>query len=193
MSNNSTTGVTGNTNIPQQQHAAAGSYATMNRVKSFAKNNKVLMGILALVAAYSVTTVFTSNDMGLGGLLVFLFLLRYAHKQYEKNSKPTVSSLIGHLITAIIVLVIIASPPVQKLLEGFNWAAEELGEIDIETSMGDIQISREGTDFTIKNQGDTILDLSDVPEGVVYDFANAVNVTANGKTFTMEEFVSHLV
>jgi hypothetical protein len=103
----------------------------VNRVKSFAKNNKVWVGALALVAIYTVITVFTSNDVGLGGLLVTLFLLRYAHKQYEKNSKPTVSSLIGHLIAATIALVIIASPLVQKPLEGFNWATKELGEVDV--------------------------------------------------------------
>lgn len=129
--NNSITGVTGNTNIPQQQHAAAGSSATTNRMKSFIKNNKFLVGALALVAIYTVITVFVSSDMGLGGLLVFLFLLRYAHKQYEKNSKPTMSSLIGHLITATITMAIIASPPAQKLLEGFNWATEKAGEVNM--------------------------------------------------------------
>lgn len=135
MSNNSTpaTGVTGNTNIPQQQHAAAGASATTNRVKSFAKNNKVLVGALVGVAIYTVITVFVSNDMGLGGLLVTLFLLRYAYKQYEKNSNPTIMSLVGHLITAIIALVIIASPFVQKPLEGLNWAAKELEGVNMET------------------------------------------------------------
>ena len=135
MSNNSTptSGVTGNTNIPQQQHVAAGSSATTNRMKNFAKNNKVLVGTLALVAIYTIVSVFVANDMGFGGLLVALFLLRYAHKQYEKNSKPTTSSLIGHLITAVTALVIIASPLIQKPLEGFNWANKELGEVNVET------------------------------------------------------------
>ncbi len=130
-----TTGVTGNTNIPQQQHAAAGSSATTNRIRSFAKNNKPLIGILALVATYSIFVTFKSYGMGLGGLLVTLFLLRYAHKLYEKNSKPTVISLIGHLIAAIIALVIINSPYVQKPLEVVNVGSEILGEVDVRSAM----------------------------------------------------------
>jgi hypothetical protein len=130
MSNNSSTpaGVTGN--VPQQLNTAAGPQATSNRLKSWVKNNKILTGVLALMAIYTFVSTFVSYGMGFGGLLVTLFLLRYAHKQYEKNSKPTVVSLVGHLIAAIIALTVINSNFVQKPLEMVNAANEELGEID---------------------------------------------------------------
>lgn len=189
MSNNSTpaTGITGNTNIPLQQQTAAGSSAATDRIQSFVKHNWVIIVILALVAIYTIISVFVSNDMGLGNLLVTLFLLRYAHKQYEKNSKPTVSSLIGHVIVATIALVIIASPLVQKPLEGFDWATRELGEINVETVF-EVTIDPEGTDFTIVKDGNTILNLKDVPEGIMDDLvASTAPRRENGKMFVQSD------
>lgn len=188
MSNNPTpaTGVTGNTNIPQQQHAAAGSTATTNRIKSFTKNNKPLIGILALVAIYTIFVTFKSYGMGFGGLLVTLFLMLYAHKQYEKNSKPTVISLIGHIITAAIILTVVNSGPIQKGLDWLNTAnaaakSAASGEVSFGSDCPGVQEAKIDGVYTVERRCGTLRLTGTLPEGKIFD------ILEGGTGTTLEE------
>lgn len=147
------------------------------------------------VFAVVLAIVLAQAGLGFGQQLLVAVLLIVGGSQLSRLTANSLPNFHWPMLAkgagwVFLVAVLVNSSFVQKPLEAINAANEGLNEVDVRQAWAgsEVSLSRDRTSFTLNHDRPTVLDLSEVPEGVRYNFQSGLNIRAeDGSELTVED------